>query len=41
MKRGLFSLESFHLNSKNIDGFYKADNFINAIVFWGLLICFL
>ncbi len=33
MKQGLFILESFHPNSKNIEGFYKADNCNNAIAF--------
>ncbi len=33
MKGGLFSLESLHPISKNIEGFYKADNFRNAIAF--------
>ncbi len=33
MQQGLFSLESLHPNSENIDGFYKGDNFSNAIAF--------
>ncbi len=33
MKQGLLSLESLHPNSENIEGFYKSDNFSNAIAF--------
>ncbi len=33
MEQGLFSLESLHPSSENIEGFYKADKFSNAIDF--------
>ncbi len=33
MTQGLFGLEFLHPNSENIEGFYKADNFSNAIAF--------
>ncbi len=40
MKQGLFSLESPHPNSENIEGFYKTDNFSNAIAFGVTLFVF-
>ncbi len=33
MKQGLFSLDTLYPNSENIEGFYKANNFSNAIAF--------
>ncbi len=33
MKQALFSLESSHPHSENIEGFFKTDNFGNTIAF--------